>query len=148
MTSCFRTSPTKMLTLLWQNEVQSLEDEPPHGSQSTDLNSAEDIHPSNSGSLAYVNGSNACLPYQKPNVEFFLQRRSGNRIRDISCGNPSSQLNVLPKRVLRTLLPNQMPLFWIGVSLWETRFHLLFTCILIKSAQGLIPSFSPSPVLP
>ncbi|KIR59479.1 hypothetical protein I314_04465 [Cryptococcus bacillisporus CA1873] len=41
-----------MLTLLWQNEVQSLEDEPPHGSQSTDLNSAEDIHPSNSGSLA------------------------------------------------------------------------------------------------
>ncbi|WVQ86337.1 hypothetical protein IAS59_000043 [Cryptococcus gattii] len=34
------------------NEVQSLEDEPSHGSQSTGLNSAEDIHPSNSGSLA------------------------------------------------------------------------------------------------
>ncbi|KAL0255242.1 hypothetical protein I308_100039 [Cryptococcus tetragattii IND107] len=59
------------------NEVQSLEDEPPHGSQSTDLNSAEDIHPSNSGSLAEGQAA-------------------------------------VSMRVPRTLLPDQMPLFWIG----------------------------------
>ncbi|KAE8538378.1 hypothetical protein D1P53_004732 [Cryptococcus gattii VGV] len=52
ITSAERPKEGGLSLLLKRNEVQSLEDEPSHGSQSTGLNSAEDIHPSNSGSLA------------------------------------------------------------------------------------------------
>ncbi|XAO22049.1 hypothetical protein I312_100812 [Cryptococcus bacillisporus CA1280] len=67
------------------NEVQSLEDEPPHGSQSTDLNSAEDIHPSNSGSLAegQATGSGATDSSSQPDASF-LDRRINPIILPIS----------------------------------------------------------------